>query len=440
MLSLALRRDNKVGVTNSKFNIMATKIKSLTVYRDVLTDSVISDLLDIFQANDSSARLIIYGKLYANLLKAHEENIYYTDNAWKNHLLNLIIWADNPGSRQAAIKGNELSESWRRVLKHDLEILELLFNIEIELSEITDLKHLGWDGLYLKNNQNSKHHPATLELIELLLTLKDWSKITDVLFEHYKKLGVGLFGKYHALYWNGNHQSICGVYNPDDVRFNNLFGYENERQQVMENTLMFLNGHPANNVLLYGDRGTGKSSTVKALVNEYSDLGLRVVELRKTELQDFSILIRKLSNLPYKFIVFLDDLSFEEHEIEYKALKAALEGGLEARPDNILLYATSNRRHLIRESFTQREDDIHKRDTVEEKMSLADRFGLQIAFQAPDQELFLHIVRKLAAQKNLAIDLLKLEKMAIQWEMRHSGRSGRVAKQFIDYLLGKDIS
>lgn len=424
---------------NMKLTKLAEKINSLVIYRNLLADSVVKIFLDFVNSAESSEKASSYGKMYAELLRAHEEESFYTANAWKNHITNLILWDDNPATRQGAVCGEKLSEGWLKLISHDLVILEELFNLEEYLVDSRDIPLLSWENIDIENKGTSKHNALTVELVSFMLSGNNWIEKLDLFLQHYKKLGVGLFGKYHALYWDGKAEDFRGVINQDPVNFSQLVGYEKERQQVIDNTVKFLHSYPANNVLLYGDRGTGKSSTVKALVNEYSDMGLRMIELKKTYLQDFPIIVRQLSGLPYKFIIFLDDLSFEEHEVEYKSLKAAFEGGLEARPLNVLVYATSNRRHLIRESFAQREDDIHSRDTVEEKMSLADRFGLQVAFQSPDQQLYLQIVKELAQQRQLNIGSSQLEKMAIQWELRHSGRSGRVAKQFIDYLEGKDL-
>jgi len=425
---------------NIKLTKLAVKLNSLVIYRNFLSDPVITNFLDLVNSTASMEIASFYGKMYTELLNAQEKERFYTANAWKNHLLNLLIWDDNPGTRQAAFAGSKLSEGWLNAFSHDLLILEELFKLEEGFLELHNFPLLQWSNFDREGKKDSKHHRLTLELVNYLLSGNEWLKELDLLLEHYKKLGVGLFGQFHALYWSGKEEGLKGVANPDPISFSHLVGYEKERQQVIDNTLKFLQGYPANNVLLYGDRGTGKSSTVKALVNEYGDMGLRIVELKKAYLKDFPILIRKLSDLPYKFIIFLDDFSFEENEVEYKSLKAAFEGGLEAKPLNVLVYATSNRRHLVRESFSHREDDIHARDTVEEKMSLADRFGLQVAFLAPDQELYLQIVKELAKQRKINIDGSQLTKLALQWELGHSGRSGRLAKQFIDYLEGKDIA
>ena len=204
---------------------------------------------------------------------------------------------------------------------------------------------------------------------------------------------------------------------------------------------MFLAGKRANNVLLYGDAGTGKSTSVKALINEYFDRGLRMIEIYKHQFQDLSAILAQIKNRNYRFIIFIDDLSFEENEVEYKFLKAVIEGGVETRPDNVLIYATSNRRHLIRETWNDRTDmehhgDIHRSDTVEEKLSLASRFGVAINYNAPTQKEYQEIVRTLAARQGITMDDKQLMAMANTWEVRHSGFSGRTAQQFVHYLEG----
>ena len=231
---------------------------------------------------------------------------------------------------------------------------------------------------------------------------------------------------------------------PDPVRLSDFIGYEQQRNEIIDNTLRFLKGYPANNLLLYGDRGTGKSSTVKALLNEYHALGLRIIEVSKELMPDFNQILRIIRNRPQKFIIFIDDLSFSDDESTYTALKAVLEGSLESKPGNILVYATTNRRHLVRERFSDRaglmsdqaDDEIHAADTMEEKLSLADRFGMTITFTAPDQEEYLGIVEELAQKRGIRIEKDVLRKQAVQWEMLYNGRSPRTALQFINWLEG----
>ena len=223
-----------------------------------------------------------------------------------------------------------------------------------------------------------------------------------------------------------------------------MVGYETQKKELVANTEAFIHGYPANNVLLYGDAGTGKSSSVKALINEYYDSGLRMIEIYKHQFRDLSEIIATIKNRNYRYIIFIDDLSFEENELEYKFLKAVIEGGVETRPDNILIYATSNRRHLIKETWKDRgdmeyENDIHHSDTMEEKLSLAARFGVAINYSAPGRQLYHEIVKELAKRKAVIdIDEDELIQLANRWEIRHGGISGRTAQQFIHYLEGKE--
>ena len=268
----------------------------------------------------------------------------------------------------------------------------------------------------------------------------------DELFRFYGENDPSEFNRYQAFRWRSEaHNPAGGRFEPvkyvDDQRFENLIGYEKERNILINNTEQFVAGLPANHVLLYGARGTGKSSSVKALLPRYADQGLRLVEVMKHELADFPVIVEHLRNRPEKFILFVDDLSFEAEESSYKDLKALLEGSLEARPRNLLIYATSNRRHLIKEQFSDNaalgNDEVNAWDTVEEKLSLSDRFGLIITFMTPNQQQYLAIVSGLAEQAGLKIEPEELRQRALRWELSHSGRSGRTARQFIDQLIGE---
>ena len=246
----------------------------------------------------------------------------------------------------------------------------------------------------------------------------------------YRESGCGMYCRYHAFIWRGGE--IRPVLHPDEIRLSDLKGYEIQRGLAIENTEAFLHGLPANNCLFYGDRGTGKSSTVKALLNEYYPMGLRMIEVPKASLSEFPLLVDQIAPLPMKFIVFIDDLSFNREDDTYASLKAVLEGGLAARPENTLIYATSNRRHLVRETFSDREgDEIHRGDSIQESLSLSDRFGLSINFMLPGKEQYLQIVRRLAEQRRLNIDAGLLEDGAEKWAITRGGRSPRCAKQYI---------
>ncbi len=399
--------------------------KSLTLYRSILKDEAVQAFLKI--SAEKNNREELYGQLFFKLAEASEFDQQYLTNGWQNHLLNLIIQDDNPFTRQAAVKGDKINPSLFKAALHDLKILQILFN-DIDVLKDFDEMIVPTDNDELPGKNLSVK----------LSSAADWSSCIKDLIKHYHLNGVGIFGRYHALRWDGETKCLVGVSHPDPVQLSDLIGYQQERQQVLDNTEALLAGCPANNVLLYGDRGTGKSSTVKALIHAYGNRGLRLIEIPKQYLVDFPAVVQQLRTRPQYFILFIDDLSFEEFEVEYKALKAVLEGGLEARPKNVLIYATSNRRHLIRETFSDRhQDDIHAADTMQEKLSLADRFGLTVTFTAPDQKQYLEIVEGLAKQQGIEMDRSELHTLALQWELRHSGRSGRVAKQFIAYLEGK---
>jgi predicted AAA+ superfamily ATPase len=250
-----------------------------------------------------------------------------------------------------------------------------------------------------------------------------------------------MFGTYWAFRWVPEG-FLRGISHPDPIKLDDLISYEREREKVVDNTRRFVGGYPANNVLLYGDRGTGKSSTVKGLLHEFGDKGLRLVEVSREGFKDFPEIMALLCTRPQRFIIFVDDLSFEEYETEYKSLKGLLEGGLQAQPENVLIYATSNRKHLIKETFedrtmTRAAGDLHPGDAQEEKISLADRFGLVVTFLRPDQKTYLEIVRGLAQKEGISLEAEELETLALRWEMLNNGRSGRTARQFIQDLIGR---
>lgn len=276
------------------------------------------------------------------------------------------------------------------------------------------------------------------EYMRRFISQENWAKNVQLLADYYHKVGCGLFGGYGAFKLQETGGQLQGIENPDPIRVSNLICQEREQTVVLNNTKSFLKGYPANNIILYGNRGTGKSSLVKALLNEYVSEGLRLVQLKKNQIGIFPNLVKELSKIPLKFIIFIDDLSFNDVEEDYKNLKSLLEGGVEARPDNVLVYATSNRKHLVKESFAdRRSDDIHAHDNMEEKLSLADRFGITVTFLSPDQETYLRIVEGLALQHKLNIDKDELRQKALKWVMMHNGRSGRTARQFIDHLMGE---
>lgn len=286
------------------------------------------------------------------------------------------------------------------------------------------------------------------ELSRRLAEAEDIKEFTRTLMDHYEKHGAGMYGLYNAFRVDPATGSeaefkLVPVADSADVSLDDLIGYESQKQTLRDNTEAFVNGHFANNVLLYGDSGTGKSTSVHALMHEYSDRGLRLIEVSKTDRSRLPQILSTIKRRNYRFILFLDDLSFEENESDYKELKAMLEGALETRSDKVLIYATSNRRHLIRETWGDRSDmeyheDVHRSDTMEEKLSLASRFGVTIYYPKPDPREYLEIVRSLAARKGIELSGKELEDAARKWELRHGGMSGRTASQLITWLDGTE--
>ena len=259
----------------------------------------------------------------------------------------------------------------------------------------------------------------------------------------YKDFGVGKLGLHKAFRIDEDGQGepvIVPITNIAHVKLDDLVGYEIAKKKLIDNTEAFVCGRKANNCLLFGDAGTGKSSSIKGILNQYYENGLRIIEIYKHQIQYLPKVIAQIKNRNYKFILYMDDLSFEEFEIEYKYLKAVIEGGLEKKPENVLIYATSNRRHLIKESFSDKEgrrDDLHSSDTVQEKLSLVYRFGVTIFFCAPNKKEFQNIVKVLAERHHLTMPEDELLLKANQWELNHGGLTGRTAQQFIGYLLGQ---
>ncbi len=364
-------------------------------------------------------------------------------DAWQQHLLTRLLSDDNVFAAAVRHVGlDRIGAGLRTAVAHDLQALSDLYHRgDATLHRLaTDATDLPWlDAL-----QPSDLPPIPdLALRRQFHEQSDWAALLGALASHYRAAGTGLFAGYQAFHWLGAELTppLRGVRHPDPIRLDDLIGDRRQRELIVRNTEQFLAGLPANNVLLYGDRGTGKSSTVKALLNAYSERGLRLLEVGRSKLTDFPAIVELLSEQPEHFILFVDDLSFDEQETGYKDLKAVLEGGLEVRPANVLVYATSNRRHLVMERQSDRtqpgDDELHGFDTVQEKLSLADRFGITLTFVTPDQEHYLEIVRGLAQRQQLAITDDDLRRRALQWASRHNGRSGRSARQFIDDLTGE---
>lgn len=369
-------------------------------------------------------------------------------NLWHTYLTFLLVNDENAYSTACEIRGT-IEGSINEVALHDFAIMKELFDYDVqELGRnlgataheiLFDYKGTKQEGHVYNRRIRDRICTLAVHLAETK-TPRDFKK---VMTQFYKEFGVGKFGLHKAFRVEHTEEGakIVPITKIAHVRLDDLVGYEIPKKKLIENTEAFVRGRKANNCLLFGDAGTGKSTSIKAILNQYYEEGLRMIEVYKHQFQDLNDIIAQVKNRNYKFIIYMDDLSFEEFEIEYKYLKAVIEGGLERKPENVLIYATSNRRHLVREQWSdkndRRDDDLHTSDTVQEKLSLVARFGVSIFFVGPDKKEFQKIVLELAKRNQIQMEKSELLLQANQWEMTHGGRSGRTAQQFIDYLLGK---
>ncbi|MGB5974362.1 MAG: ATP-binding protein, partial [Nodosilinea sp.] len=397
------------------------------LYGSALQSSVgnsFGELLAALDTGDAALSMRTYGAWFQALAN--------TGTSWKTHLLRQIAYAENPFSSQAQqLEHSDLIPALVAAARHDLVQLQALYQLQGD-------QVAGW----VQAIARLPDLPVVWSVPESPQPLPlppdaPWSEAVADLAAHYRRHGSGLFAEYYALSWRDG--ALHGIADPDSIRLSQLTAYDHPRQQLVQNTVALLEGYPALNVLLYGSRGVGKSSLVKALVNEYAPQGLRLVEVAKGELQALPQIVDDLRSRPQAFIIFVDDLSFEDDDDTFKALKVVLEGSAMARPANVVVYATSNRRHLVREFFSDRprprdQDEVQAWDTMQEKLSFSDRFGLTLTFEPADQPTYLAIVRHLAQQAQLPVADDDLTAQALQWATRHNGRSGRAARQFVDWL------
>ena len=428
-------------------------VSKLLMYGDMPKDSILMQLSDIFKQmdQDTQSRDELVTRIFTQVkhLLQVATDYGFDKNLWHNYLTYLLITDENPFSLTCEKVGaNDGSVNF--FAKGDFKAFKALFDFdfsEIEerlgidcFTRLSQYKAIGKKELMYNKNVSEK----VQALSERLEKTVNEDEFFDVVTDFYKAYGVGMFGlnkAFRIASRTENHVEFCPINNMDMVMLDDLVGYEIQKKKLVDNTEAFVQGRKANNVLLFGDSGTGKSTSIKAIVNAYYDQGLRMIEIYKHQFRDLSNVIAQIKNRNYRFIIYMDDLSFEEHEIEYKFLKAVIEGGVETKPENILIYATSNRRHLIKETWNDRSDvensnGMHRSDTMEEKLSLVNRFGVTINYSKPSQKEYFEIVFELAHKAGIKMgeDELKLE--ANKWELSHGGISGRTAQQFINHLMG----
>lgn len=405
-------------------------INDLIIFDELFFDDEIKKCIELTGLRDLQSC-----NQFTSLLIKFAEKYNLDGNLFQSLITYLIVNNENTFTLTLERK-KEISKPLYQAVLADLEIIYDLFNFEF--LNLTSLQN------DLITNFTLTKPIANMEIIDILKKLQDdlvnaknVEEFYHVLKNHFYTYGVGKYGLNKAFrYENNEIQSIIHIGNN---KLNHLIGYQLQKEKLIKNTEAFLAGKKANNVLLYGDSGTGKSSSIKALLNEYYKDGLRMVEVYKHQFKYLPNIIQELQSRNYRFIIFMDDLSFEDFEIEYKYLKAVIEGGLEKKPDNILIYATSNRRHLIKQSWSDRtdNDEVNMNDAMQEKLSLASRFGETVLFTHPDRDQYLAIVDGLAQEYKLDMDRDLLHEEALIWEIRHGGFSGRVAKQFINAMIGK---
>ena len=395
--------------------------------------------------NVDDIKALLYECMHSLLEMAGDLGFY--GNLWHCYLANLLVNNENSYSRSCEITG-AIEGTLNDAVLQDIVIFKEFYDYDFsDMIRVLDVKGFAFVLDYQAKDGKSKVYNSRIRDRICSLAAKfnesqSPQEMKDNLTEFYRDYGVGKFGLHKAfrVVHEEDGVSIVPIRNIAHVSLDDLVGYEIPKKKLVDNTEAFVNGKKANNCLLFGDAGTGKSSSIKAIANAYYDKGLRIIEIYKHQFCDLQDVIAQIKNRHYKFIIYMDDLSFEEFEIEYKYLKAVIEGGLEKKPDNVLIYATSNRRHLISESFADKEgrrDDLHASDTVQEKLSLYARFGVSIFFCAPDKKEFNNIVETLANRYGVTMPREELLLEANKWELSHGGLSGRTAQQFIDYLLGQ---
>lgn len=380
----------------------------------IIFDKVLKTL-DVINEVDLKNKI---NKIIKKIIKYSEKN-GYGGNLVENYFSHIILYKKNIFSELCAAKEIEKVNIMKKSIIKEIDEIKILI-----LKLGSEIKNRGYE--YIFDYGKSKNNINIFEN-------KNIDEIVEFLMKFYSENGSGEVSKGRFFKWNEKKNKIVNIVNVDKITFDDLVGYSYQKDEIIQNTAAFVEGKSANNVLLTGSRGTGKSSMVKASINKYYKKGLVCVEIQKEQCEKLDIIMKKLAKIKKRIILFIDDLSFEDSEMGYKKLKSVLEGGVEQKAENILIYATSNRRHLIKETFSERSsnDEVSRNDSINEKLSLADRFGLNIYFSSPTQQEYLDIVYELAEKKGLNISKEKLKELAIKWEISQNGRSGRSAVQFL---------
>ncbi len=433
---------------------MYKEVNQLIIYRNFDKENILHELAIVcknFEEGNFHKKELV-SKIYEQMNRLLDVATRYgfDSNLWHNYIAYLLATDENPFSIVCEKFGRREGSVNKFAISDFTNIYKLFHYDFTELEEALGIHCFDTVESYvsIEKKERSYNKSVSDKVRALSKELEGASGAEDILnivTNFYRLYGVGKFGLNKAFRIKKKNEEVIlsPILNTDNVKLDDLIGYEIQKQKLCDNTKAFVEGKKANNVLMFGDSGTGKSTSIKAILNEYYDQGLRMIEIYKHQFQDLSNVIEQIKDRNYRFIIYMDDLSFEEFEIEYKYLKAIIEGGLETKPDNVLIYATSNRRHLIRETWGDRNDgtsneELHRSETMQEKLSLVNRFGVTISFSKPSQKEFFNIVVNLA-KKNPQITLTEEElcKEANKWELSHGGMSGRTAQQFINYLCGK---
>ncbi len=435
---------------------MYREIAKLIMYGELDRECILYQFGEIFRRFDekSSTKPELIKDIYTQLkrLLVVATDYGFNHNLWHNYLTFFMVTNENPFSITCEKVGAN-DGSVNHFAKNDFRVFKNLFDFDFSaieedlgidcFSQLSNYRAIGKKELMYNKNVSEK----IIALSAQLEQAADEHAFFDCVTAFYRDFGVGMFGLNKAFRIREQAQGtieFLPINNMDKVMLDDLVGYELQKKKLVDNTRAFVEGRKANNVLLFGDSGTGKSTSIKAIVNAFYPQGLRMIEIYKHQFKDLSNVIAQIKNRNYKFVIYMDDLSFEEFEVEYKFLKAVIEGGVETKPENILIYATSNRRHLIKETWNDRGDievdnGMHRSDTMEEKLSLVNRFGVTINYAKPSQKEYFHIVLELAHRQGIAMSDEELKAEANKWELSHGGISGRTAQQFVNYLDGQQF-